>query len=133
MRLRTVGRMLAVVVALAAFSGTAQAETAAEILVKMDKTVNGFDDQFMDNTMTIINIDGSKKSYRFSILQKGEKRLIRFSTGEMKGMANLIEGAGRVYAYLPGQKKVRRVSAHNMQQSFAGSDFSNDDMAFTSW
>jgi len=90
--------MLAVVVALAAFSGTAQAETAAEILVKMDKTVNGFDDQFMDNTMTIINIDGSKKSYRFSILQKGEKRLIRFSTGEMKGMANLIEGAGRVYS-----------------------------------
>lgn len=133
MRLRTVGRMLAVVVALAAFSGTAHAETAAEILVKMDKTVNGFDDQFMDNTMTIINIDGSKKSYRFSILQKGEKRLIRFSTGEMKGMANLIEGAGRVYAYLPGQKKVRRVSAHNMQQSFAGSDFSNDDTAFTSW
>ena len=92
MRLRTVGRMLAVVVALAAFSGTAHAETAAEILVKMDKTVNGFDDQFMDNTMTIINIDGSKKSYRFSILQKGEKRLIRFSTGEMKEWQTLLKG-----------------------------------------
>lgn len=114
-------------------SGVARAETPDEILVKMDRTVNGFTDQYMDNTMTIIDIDGSKKSYRFNILQKGEKRMIRFTTGEMKGLANLIEGPGKIYAYLPGQKKVRRVSAHNMKSSFAGSDFSNDDMAFTSW
>ncbi len=114
-------------------SGAARAETAGEILEKMDKTANGFDDQFMDNTMTIIDIDGARKSYRFTILQKGEKRLIRFQTGEMKGLANLIDGPGKIYAYLPGQKKVRRVSAHNMKASFAGSDFTNDDMAFTSW
>lgn len=123
--------MVAVIGVLAV--GSAYGQSADEILVRMDKTVNGFDDQFMDNTMTIIDIDGTQKSYRFSILQKGEKRLIRFLTGEMKGLANLIEGPGKIYAYLPGQKKVRRVSAHNMKASFAGSDFTNDDMAFTSW
>lgn len=124
---------LAIVATAVLASGAARAETADEILAKMDKTVNGYKDQFMDNTMTIIDIDGSKKSYRFTIFQKGEKRLIRFTTGEMKGLANLIEGPGNIYAYLPGQKKVRRVSAHNMKASFAGSDFSNDDMAFSSW
>jgi len=122
------------ILAIAVLASTnARAETADEILAKMDKTVNGFVDQYMDNTMNIIDIDGSTKSYRFNILQKGEKRLIRFTSGEMKGLANLIEGPGNIYAYLPGQRKVRRVSAHNMKASFAGSDFTNDDMAFSSW
>lgn len=119
-------------VALLASPG-ARAESIDQIFAKMDKNMNGWDDQYMDNTMTIIDIDGSKKSYRFNILQKGEKRLIRFTSGEMKGLANLIESPGKIYAYLPGQKKVRRVAAHNMRSSFAGSDFSNDDIAFSSW
>ena len=112
---------------------TAFAETPDEILAKADKLSNGWDDQYMKSMMTITDIDGSKKSYVFSIAQKGEKRLVRFESGELKGMATLIISRDNVYAYLPGFKKVRRVAAHNMNQSFAGSDFSNDDMAFTSW
>ena len=112
---------------------TARAETADEILARADKLTNGWDDQYMKSTMTIIDIDGSKKSYVFSISQKGEKRMVRFESGELKGMATLIMNRDGVYAYLPGFKKIRRVAAHNMNQSFAGSDFSNDDMAFTSW
>lgn len=123
----------AVLAALCLLPGAAGAQTAEEILAKADKLTNGFDDQYMRNIMTIIDIDGTTKSYDFSIAQKGEKRMIRFHSGEMKGMANLIEDPQSIYAYLPGFKKVRRVAAHNMNQSFAGSDFTNDLMAFTSW
>jgi len=116
--------------------GTAQAETpsAKEILEKMEKMINGFDDQQMDVKLTIVDVDGSKKAYEFTIWQKGDqKRLIKFTSGETKGMATLVMDRNNVYAYLPGFKKVRRVAAHNMNQSFAGSDFTNDDMATVSW
>jgi outer membrane lipoprotein-sorting protein len=117
----------------AGMPGAARAQTADDILAKADQLTNGWDDQYMKATMTILDLDGSRKSYVFSVAQKGEKRLVRFESGELKGMATLILNSDSVYAYLPGFKKVRRVAAHNMGQSFAGSDFSNDDMAFTSW
>lgn len=108
--------------------------TARQILEKMETTVNGFDDQSMDITMTVVDVDGSRKSYDFTILQKGDtQRMIRFTSGEMKGMATLVEGRNRIYVYLPGYGKVRRVAAHNMNQSFAGSDFTNQDMAVVKW
>lgn len=108
--------------------------SASEILVKMDKTISGYKDQVMKNTMTIKSAKGEPKSYDFTITQKGtEKRLIRFTSGEVKGMAMLILGHGRVFVYLPGFRKVRRVAAHAMNQSFAGSDFSNDDTSPMPW
>jgi outer membrane lipoprotein-sorting protein len=112
---------------------SASAETADEILARADRLTNGWDDVFMRTTMTVTDIDGSRKSYVYSIAQKGAKRLIRFESGELKGIATLVIDREHVYAYLPGLKKVRRVAAHNMNQTFAGSDFSNDDFAFTSW
>lgn len=123
-----------VLVLIAALCGSlpAAAETLAgpEILARMDKANNGYADQRMDVTMTIVDTNGSKKSYDLTITQKGgDKRLIRFTSGEIKGMATLIESRNRMSVYLPGFKKVRPVAAHNMNQSFAGSDFSNDDMA----
>lgn len=105
-----------------------------EILKKMDATVNEWKDQFMDNTMTIVDIDGSEKSYDFKIWQKGtDKRMIRFASGEKKGLSMLIMNKNQVYVMLPGSKRVRRISQSNMNQTFAGSDFTNDDMATAAW
>jgi outer membrane lipoprotein-sorting protein len=130
-------KTLAAVVLFAIFSsGTAlSAElTPIEILERMDKTINGYSDQTMEVTMVIVDVDGSKKSYDSLIYQKGDvKRLIIFTSGENKGMATLIEDKERIYAYLPGFKKVRRVASHNLNQSFAGSDFTNQDMAASQW
>ena len=104
------------------------------ILQKMEKELNGFTDQTMSVRLTVVDVGGSTKNYDFTIYQKGDdKRLIRFTSGEFIGMATLIEGSDRIYVYLPGFKKVRRVAAHNMTQSFAGSDFSNEDMSTVSW
>ncbi len=126
--------LVAAVLAMSAMGpSAAAAKTADEILVEADRLTNGWSDVFMRTTMTITDIDGTQKSYVYCIYQKGLKRLIRFESGELKGMATMVLEDGKVYAYLPGFKKVRRVAAHNMGQSFAGSDFSNDDLAFTSW
>ncbi len=108
--------------------------SAAEILAKMEATNNGFADQQMDIKLTVIDVDGSKKSYDMMMYQKGDtKRLVQFTSGEMKGMSTLVEDRNSVHVYLPGFKKVRRVAAHNMNQSLAGSDLSSEDMAQVSW
>jgi outer membrane lipoprotein-sorting protein len=134
--MRTTASAILLVAGLVALPAAAPAEDLAPeaILDRMEKTVNGFDDQVMDVTMTVVDVDGSRKSYDFTVWQKGDtKRLVRFRSGEIKGMATLVEDRQHVYVYLPGLKKVRRVAAHNMNQSFAGSDMSNDDMAAVSW
>lgn len=122
------------VVGLASGASAQAPLTAAQILDKMDATNNDFADQTMDIRLTVIDVDGSKKSYDMTVLQKGDtKRLVTFTSGEMKGMATLVEERNSVYVYLPGYKKVRRVAAHNMNQSLAGSDMSSEDMATTAW
>jgi outer membrane lipoprotein-sorting protein len=129
-------RVLLILVCLG-LTSTASAEaplSAQQILDKMDATNNAFADQTMDIRLTVIDVDGSKKSYDMTVLQKGDsKRLVTFTSGEMKGMATLVEEQNSVYVYLPGYKKVRRVAAHNMNQSLAGSDMSSEDMATTAW
>lgn len=106
----------------------------SEILAKMEALNNGFADQRMDIRLTVIDVDGSKKSYDMTVFQKGDKkRLVQFTSGELKGMATLVEDRNSVHVYLPGFKKVRRVAAHNMNQSLAGSDLSSEDLAQVSW
>ncbi len=120
--------------ALAPPAGAQEKLTAVEILGKMDARINAHDDQEMDVTLSVIDTDGSEKSYDFNIMQMGnDKRLIRFQSGELKNMSILTMNQDQVYVYLPGYKKVRRVASHNMNQSFVGSDFTNADMAAASF
>jgi outer membrane lipoprotein-sorting protein len=118
----------------AASAADAPKLSAKEILDRMDATNNSFADQVMEVALTVKDVDGTSKTYEFTMYQKGDtKRLIQFTSGEMKGMATLVEDRNSVYVYLPGFRKVRRVTASTMSQGFAGSDMSNDDMAITRW
>lgn len=108
------------------------APDATELLRRMDDATSGFSDQEMQFDLVIVGEEGSQKRYEMTIWQKGHKRLVRFTSGETKGLATLVDGQ-RVYVYMPGFKKVRRVAQHNMSQSFAGSDFSNEDMTCIRW
>ncbi len=108
--------------------------SAEEILKRMEALNNGFEDQKMEIRLNVIDGDGGKKSYDMTMFQKGTtKRLVQFTSGELKGMSTLVESRDQVHVYLPGFKKVRRVAAHNMNQSVAGSDLSSEDMAQVSW
>lgn len=125
---------LVLMAGLSAVSRSAGAQTAAEILERMDRAISGYQDQRMDVAMTVVDAGGSRKTYEFTIWQKGtKKRLVRFHSGEMKGMSTLVEDRDRVYVYLPAFRKVRRVAPHSMNQTFAGSDFTNEDMAGITW
>ena len=105
-----------------------------QIIINMDKNISGYDDQYMELTMVIYDTNDKVKKYDFKMWQKGtDKRLLRFTSGEMKGMSMLILDRNNVWVYLPAYKRVRRVAAANMKQSIAGSDFTNDDMAASSW
>lgn len=119
-----------VVAAGAARTSRADDLTPQAILERMDETIYGFEDQVMDLRMTVVDVDGSRKSYEFTIYQKGEdRRLVRFTSGEVQGMATLVESPTRTYVYLPGFKKVRQVASHAMGQTFAGSDYTMDDIS----
>jgi outer membrane lipoprotein-sorting protein len=108
--------------------------SATDVLAKMEANNNGFSDQQMEIKLTVVDTDGSKKSYDMTMFQKGDaKRMVQFTSGEMKGMSTLVEDRNSVYVYLPGFKKVRRVAAHNMNQSMAGSDLTSEDMAQVAW
>jgi uncharacterized protein len=135
--MRILNYVLPILALMAAGSANAVGQeklTAVQVLEKMDSKINGNEDQDMDVTLTVIDTDGSEKSYDFNIKQKGnDKRLIRFKSGELKNMSILTKDQNQVYIYLPGYKKVRRVASHNMKQSFVGSDFTNADMATASF
>jgi outer membrane lipoprotein-sorting protein len=107
--------------------------SAAEILKKMEATNNDYADQTLNEQMNVIDVDGKRRTYNLTVRQKGAKRLVEFTSGESKGMSILVEDRNSVYVYLPGFKKVRRVSANNMSQSMVGSDLSSDDSATVSW
>lgn len=131
--MKTLKLLAATIILAGIIPSSALAEDVNSIFAKMDKVTNGYDDLMMSIHMTVVDLDGSKKTYDYDLYQKGEKRLIKLLSGEMKGMATLVRSPSEVYTYLPAQRKIRRVAAHKMGQSLAGSDMTNDDMAFASW
>jgi hypothetical protein len=64
----------------------------------MDWTLNRFADQTMEMGLTVKDTNGSTKTYDFTMYQKGDtKRMLKFTSGEMKGMATLVEDRNSVY------------------------------------
>jgi outer membrane lipoprotein-sorting protein len=116
-------------------AAAAPAIDPVEILKKADKLIAGMDDSYMKVHLTTHSKEIGDRETTFEVYQKGtEKRLIRFlAPGEVKGQAVLIQSRDHMYVYLPDNKRIRRVAAHNMNQSFGGSDFTNDDMAQASY
>ena len=114
-----------------AISGTAQDLSALEIVKKADAVVNAPKDQYLDSKMILINKSGDQKIRKTVMYQKGdEKRLIRFlSPADQKGIGFLSLPNDVNYLYLPAFHKVRKIASHIKNQSFAGTDFSYDDMS----
>jgi len=111
-------------------TGEAYALSAADILKKVDATATGFKDQRFDMEMTLVAADGKTKVRTFTVWQLGtDKRMVKFTSGDVKGMGVLMDGADSMYVYLPKEGKVRRVGMHSADAAVGTSgDFSNDDM-----
>jgi len=105
--------------------------SAAEILKMADNAATCFKDLSIDSRMEIFEPGATTpRIASMTTLTKGEKRLVRFTApADSKGMAMLLETRDTMYVYLPGFQKVRRMGTHAKNQSFMGSDVSNEDMA----
>jgi outer membrane lipoprotein-sorting protein len=105
--------------------------SAIEILKKSDSVVNAPKDQEITMKMILIDKKGEEKEREAKMLQKGsEKRMIKFlSPADVRGLAFLDLPDDVMYLYLPAFKKIRRIASHVKNTSFAGTDFTYDDMA----
>ena len=114
-----------------AISTTAQELSALDIVKKMDAVVNAPKDQKMSLTMILIDKNGNEKKRQTEMYQKGdETRLIRFlSPADQKGISFLSLPDDVMYLYLPAFRKIRRIASHVKNESFAGTDFSYDDLS----
>lgn len=109
--------------------------SAAEILERVDRTVNAPKDQEMEATLVLIDEKGSEQTRVIQMYQKGsDRRLARFTEpADQRGIAVLSLPGGTIYVYLPAYKKVKRIASHVKNNRFAGTDFSYEDMEAKSY
>jgi outer membrane lipoprotein-sorting protein len=130
-RLPTVLASCAILISSTAFAAD---PTGPEVLVKIDEALNAFKDAIFESKLLVKQPDGQAREYGFVTQQKGNKRLVRFtSPGDVKGMGVLVESDASMYVFLPGFQRVRRMGTHVKNQTFMGSDFGYEDMSQTSF
>lgn len=111
-------------------SNWAKAQDAAAILKKVDNVLFAAKDQSGQIRMVLTDRNGNERVREAVVWQKGnDKRLFRFtSPASEAGIAFLSLPGDVMYLYMPAYEKERRIAAHVKNQSFAGTDFSYDDM-----
>lgn len=104
---------------------------AQDILAKVDSVMNAPKDRTVRMKMILIDKNGNEKVRVAESYQKGDDhRLIRFlEPADQRGIAFLSLPHDVMYVYFPAFKKVRRIAAHVKNQTFAGTDFTYDDLA----
>ena len=110
----------------------AQELTAPEILQKSDAVGMAPKDKHSLSTMILIDKDGDQKERKSEIFERNKKdlRLVRFlSPADQKGISFLNLPDDKMYLYLPAFRKIRTIASHVKNESFAGTDFSYDDMS----
>jgi outer membrane lipoprotein-sorting protein len=110
--------------------------TGREVMEKVDDRYTG-EDQVAEMTMTLIKSTGRKRVRKVKVWQKhyGEdtRSLMRFiEPADVKGTGFLVweheDREDDQWLYMPAQKKVRRISGGEKEDSFMGTDFSYEDI-----
>lgn len=106
------------------------AQTAQEILKKHDAVTFAPKDQYSEITIQTTDKKGNSSTSKASMMQKGQNmRITRFtSPASQAGIGFLSLPNEVMYIFLPAFGKERRIASHVKNQTFAGTDFSYDDM-----
>ena len=123
--------LLAAALGLLASGAWAQDSLSAEqILSKIDAAAAAPRDQDFEASLILMDAAGNRSKRTVRIYQKGaDRRMARFlSPADQKGISVLSLPDGSIYLYLPAYKKVKRIASHVKNSSFAGTDFTYDDM-----
>ena len=109
---------------------TTSAQNAAEIMDKVDNILYAAKDQTSQVRIVLTDRNDNERVREASLWQKGtDKRLFRFtSPAAESGIAFLSLPDDVMYLYMPAFGKERRIATHVKNQSFAGTDFSYDEM-----
>jgi outer membrane lipoprotein-sorting protein len=100
------------------------------VLTRVDSVLNAPEDQTKDMHLVLIDRAGSERTRTLKMWQKGDDtRTVMFlAPADVRNIGFLSLPDDVMYLYLPAFKKVRRIAAHVKNQSFAGTDFTYDDM-----
>lgn len=106
-------------------------QNAKVILSHVDSVMNGPKDRQMKMTMILIDKHGEKSIREGESYQKGDSyRLIRFTKpADQRGITFLSLPHDVMYVYFPAFKKIRRIASHVKNSTFAGTDFTYDDLS----
>jgi outer membrane lipoprotein-sorting protein len=106
------------------------AQTGKEILKKTDAVMYAPKDQTAKVKIILTDKKGNQQERDAEYIQKGsEMRLFKFTApASQVGIAFLSLPDDVMYLYLPAYEKERRIASHVKNQTFAGTDFSYDDM-----
>ena len=115
---------------MAVIISAANAQTADEILKKTDDVMYAPKDQKASVKIILTDKKGNQQERQANYIQKGsEMRLFKFTApASQYGIAFLSLPDDVMYLYLPANEKERRIASHIKNQTFAGTDFSYDDM-----
>ena len=107
-----------------------QAQDANEILKKLDEVVYGSKDIIGVQEIILTNKNGKEERREATFKQKGtDMRIMRFTApASQAGISVLALPNDVMYMYLPAFGKERRISSSVKNQTFAGTDFSYEDM-----
>ena len=130
MRLKTTVVMTLILLSIAGYAFAQQIDANA-LLKEADDQANAMKDMSMTMTMEVFDPSGKSSGLReLKILQKGERRLIRFyKPVKDRGMAFLSLPGDVSFVYLPEFQKTRRIASHKRNQTFMGTDFTSEDMS----
>lgn len=105
-------------------------QDANALLKRVDDVMFSARDLTAKNTITLIDKNNKQEVRTASIKQKGtDKRIFRFLTpASQAGIAVLSLPNDVMYVYLPAFGKERRIASSAKNQSFAGTDFTYEDM-----
>ncbi|MDD3803514.1 MAG: outer membrane lipoprotein-sorting protein [bacterium] len=108
-------------------------ENVSELLKRIDSVSNSPKDQKMSMKLILIDKDNSESEREIVMMQKGaDKRVGKFlSPKDQKGIGFLSLPGNVLHIYLPAYKKVKNIASHAKNGSFAGTDFTYEDMEMT--
>ena len=116
-------------------TGPANALTGEDILDKVDAVLSAPTDGTSAAKMTLEDKSGKTKERSLKLWtryfrDKDDWSLTKFvEPAEIRDLGFLTLADDKMYLYLPGFDRVRRIASHARKESLAGSDLSNDDLS----
>lgn len=109
-------------------------EKGDKVLAAVDAAIFKAKTQYFEYDALIKTPDKPDRKLQLAVSMKAEKRFSEFlAPSDVKGTKVLILSPSQMYVYLPAFKKVRRIASHVTDQGFMGMNFTQDEMAITSY